>query len=118
MEKRRYFILLHLLFAFYSMLSIVSKIASGKPLFSVDFCALYGVVLLGMFVYAILWQQILKKLPIVTAYSNKAVTVAWGIVWGYIFFDEPITIRKVFGAMVIIVGVYLIVSSEKEMNIC
>ena len=70
-----------------------------------------------LFVYAIVWQQLLKKLPLVTAYANKAVTVIWGIVWGYFFFNEGITIYKLIGAVVIVIGVYLVVSSDGESNV-
>ena len=64
-----------------------------------------------IFLYAIFWQQIIKKLPLVTAYANKAVTVVWGIVWGILYFNEKITFMKIIGAIIIIIGVYIVVSS-------
>ena len=67
-----------------------------------------------LFAYAIAWQQVLKRLPLVTAYANKAVTVIWGLVLGATFFQEKITLQKVIGAFIIIFGVYLVVSEDGE----
>ncbi|WP_102380364.1 EamA family transporter [Raoultibacter timonensis] len=79
---------------------------------------LYGGVLAILGVYAIGWQQILKRMPLTSAFSNKAVTVVWGIVWGALFFSEPVTPLKVIGAVFIIAGVVLFshadVDEEKD----
>jgi drug/metabolite transporter (DMT)-like permease len=67
-----------------------------------------------MFFYAVMWQQILKRMKLVTAYANKSVTIIWGLVWGMLLFDEQITAFKVFGIFIIIGGVYLVVTGEEE----
>ena len=63
-------------------------------------------------VYALAWQQVIKRMPLTTAYANKAVTVVWGMVWGMILFGESITPQKVLGAAVIVAGVVLYAFSE------
>lgn len=88
--------------------------AAQQEFLSFKFFFFYGLVLLILFAYAIAWQQVLKKLPLVTAYANKAVTVIWGLVLGSVFFQEKITLQKVIGAFIIIFGVYLVVSEEGE----
>lgn len=98
---------LHLLLMVYSTSGILSKLAAGVDFLSVEFCFLYGGVLCLLGAYAIGWQQILKRLPLTTAFSNKAVTIVWGIVWGALFFCESITLPKVVGALLIISGVVL-----------
>ena len=98
---------LHLLLMVYSTSGILSKLAAGVDFLSFDFCILYGGVLCRVGFYAIGWQQILKKLPLTTAFSNKAVTIVWGIIWGALFFFEPITLPKAVGALLIIAGVIL-----------
>lgn len=98
---------LHLLLMAYSTSGILSKLAAGVDFLSFDFCILYGGVLCLLGFYAIGWQQILKKLPLTTAFSNKAVTIVWGIIWGALFFFEPITLPKAVGALLIIAGVVL-----------
>lgn len=88
---------------------------AGKSEFlSVRFFFFYGLVLLNLFVYAIVWQQVLKKLPLVTAFANKAVTVIWGMLWGMLIFKERITIWNVFGAVIIMIGIFLVVNADEE----
>lgn len=101
------FFWLHLLLMFYSFSSVCSKLASNQPFLSASFFLCYGCVFALLVLYAIGWQQIIKRLPLTTAFSNKAVTVVWGIIWGAVFFQEPITVKKVVGAALIIVGVVL-----------
>lgn len=98
---------LHMLLMVYSTSGILSKLAAGVDFLSIEFCLYYGGVLLLLGFYAIGWQQILKRLPLTTAFSNKAVTIVWGIIWGALFFFEPITLPKAVGALLIIAGVVL-----------
>lgn len=114
MKQFNYIFILHLVLAVYSVLGIASKFASKEPILSFKFMILYGVVILNLFFYAIVWQQLLKQIPLITAYANKAVTVVWGMIWGAVFFKEEITIQKGIGAAVIIVGVYLVVSNDNS----
>jgi len=107
-----YLFILHIVLAIYSFLGIFSKYAAGEKFLSPKFILYYGLVILGLFIYAVVWQQLLKKLPLITAYANKAVTVIWGIIWGRTFFTEPVTPKKITGAIIIIVGVYFVVSSD------
>lgn len=108
----KYYCLLHIVLLIFSLTSIASKLASGADFLSMKFILLYGAVIAGLFIYAICWQQVIKKLPLVTAYANKAVTIIWGLIFGYFLFDEKITISKVIGCIVVVVGVYFIVTAD------
>lgn len=103
---------LHILLLVYSASIVFSKLASGYSFLSVGFILCYGMMLLLLGMYAVFWQQIIKKLPLMTAYANKAVTVVWGIVWGVVLFDEKITWGKALGAALVIAGVMLYVSGD------
>ena len=96
---------LHLLLALYSVTNIFSKLASEQDFLSWQFVLYYGCVLLILAIYAVGWQQAIKRMPLTTAYANKAVTVVWGIVFGALFFGEAITIGKLAGAALIVAGV-------------
>ena len=109
-------IALNILLLFFSLSGVLSKVASGQPFLSVKFILCYGTLLFIMFVYAIGWQQIIKRLPLTTAYANRAVTVVWGIVWGLVFFGEKISAGKIAGAVIVILGVLLYVT-DKEGNL-
>lgn len=100
-------ILLHILLAVYSCSGILSKFAAKSDFFSFNFFLFYGGIIFLLGIYAIGWQQIIKRLPLTTAFANKAVTVVWGIIWGALFFKESITVGKVIGALLVIVGVVL-----------
>ena len=114
MKNIKIFLLLNILLAVYSLLGVFSKLASREQFLSFKFILFYGIVLVNLFLYAIFWQQIIKKLPLITAYANKAVTVIWGIFFGFLFFRESVTVQKVIGAAIIVTGIYLVVSSSEE----
>ena len=45
---------------------------------------------------------------------NQQCSLIWGILWGYLIFDEPVTLKKLAGAAVIISGVILIVTADAK----
>lgn len=116
-KKKSLFLLLHISLLFSSLSGVCSKLASGytDQIFSVGFVFWFGLVFVIMFGYAIVWQQVLKRMPLTVAYANKPVTLIWGIVWGRLIFGEKITWNMLAGACVIFLGIYL-VTSEKEEN--
>ena len=105
---------LHILLLAFSAISVLSKFAAQYDFLSWQFCLLYAGVLLLLGAYAIAWQQILRRLPLSTAFSNKAITVVWGIIWGAVFFAEGITIGKVIGAVLIIGGIVLFARADAD----
>ena len=113
MSKFKSFVILHIILALFSVSAVFSKLAAMEESLSFKWVIYYGAVLFIMFIYAIAWQQIIKQMPIVTAYANKAVTVIWGIIYGLIIFKEDITVPKIIGAVIIIAGVYLVVTGDE-----
>lgn len=105
---------LHVLLMVYSLGGILSKVASEKAWFTWSWLLLMGGIFFLLAFYAFGWQQIIKRLPLTTAFANKAITVVWGIVWGALFFDETITPGKLLGAALIIGGVVLFVKADRE----
>ncbi len=101
------FAFLHITLLIMSFSGVMSKSAAGEAFLSLRFCLFYGGMILILGVYAICWQQLIKRLPLSLAYANKAVTVIWGMVWGVMFFGEQITAKKLIGAAIVIVGVVL-----------
>ena len=105
---------LNILLMFFSLGGIFSKLASKQPFLSLKFILCYGALLFIMFVYAIGWQQIIKRLPLTMAYANRAVTIVWGIIWGLLFFNEKLNVGKIIGAVIVIAGVLLYVTESDE----
>lgn len=108
------FIGLHILLMFYSLTGICSKLAAGTKIFSIKFFLYYGSEVVLFSLYALFWQQIIKRLPLTAAFANKSVTVIWGIVWGALVFHEPLTRNKVLGAVLVVAGVILYSAAGKE----
>ena len=106
--------LLHLLLAIYSTSGIFSKLASNENFLSLRFILFYGFVIGLLGLYALGWQQIIKRMPLTTAYANKAVCTVWGTVWGVIFFDESISLWKIIGITMIVVGIVLFTADREE----
>lgn len=65
-----------------------------------------------LFVYAICWQQVIKTMSLTVAYSNRAVCVLWGILWGTLFFHEQITTKILIGAFIVMSGVVVVSTNE------
>ena len=114
MKKIKPFIILHLVLILLSVSGIISKLASGQQFLSLNFCLLYGTMILILGVYALLWQQILKHIPLTIAYANKAVTIIWGMLWGTLFFNETISVQNIIGAAIVLAGVILMVTGEDK----
>ena len=108
----RTYLLLHLILIVYSISGVFSKLASREHFMSFQFILFYGVVVLILGIYAIGWQQVIKHLPLTTAYANKAVCTVWGSVWGILFFQEEINIGKIAGIGLIVAGIILFAKEE------
>lgn len=109
-SKKSIYFLLHISLLFSSLSGVCSKMASRhtENIFSVSFIFWFGLVFVIMFGYALIWQQILKRMPLTVAYANRPVTLIWGIVWGSLIFGEKITWNMLLGAAVIFAGIYLV----------
>lgn len=112
-DKGKSLLLLHMLLMVYSTSGIFSKLAAKECFLSPLFCIYYSVILILLGIYAAGWQQIIKRLPLTTAFANKAVTVAWGMIWGRLLFHEQITVGKASGAGLVILGIILYAKGDE-----
>ena len=107
-------LLLNVAFCVYSLTSVVSKFAAKEEVLSFRWILLYGVMIMALMVYAVLWQCALARIDLIVAYSNKAIVVLWGVLWGAIIFHENLTWMKILGIVVIIAGIVVLSRGEKE----
>ena len=105
--------LLHILLFVNTFGGVCSKLAARQEPFSTLFFMFYGLMLLILFSYAIFWQQIIKKIPLSTAYLNKQDAILWGILWGVLIFKEQITGQMVLGAIVVMAGIVMVVRADE-----
>jgi len=101
----------------YSLVSMLCKIASGIMarwgLFSWQFILIFAGMILGLGIYAVLWQLVLKRVELTTAYANKGVTLLWGLVWSALLFHESIHWNNIVGVLVIILGIAMVTTDEQ-----
>lgn len=110
--KIKYFVLMHAALFLLSFSGVFAKLAAESEWYSAKWFLMYGIVFVVLGIYALAWQMILKGLPLTMAFSNKAITLFWGMVWGALIFGEHISLRMIIGAAIIFLGI-VIVSSEE-----
>ena len=105
-------IVLHVMLAIWSCTDVLSKYAAGEDFFSTGFFVMWAGVLVLMGVYALGWQQVIRHMPLATAFANKAITIVWGLFWGVALFGEAVTPGKIVGAVLVVAGIVLFVFSD------
>ncbi len=99
---------------FISTLSgVCAKFAASQSIFSFKFFLFYGLEIFILGVYAIIWQQVIKRLNLAVAYSFKATALIWTLVWGLFIFNETINATKIIGVAIVIIGI-IIVNIKKK----
>ncbi len=107
MDKTGKLIFLHGLLVLYSLGGVAGKKAAACVWGSHAFVGLCGIMLVLFVLYAVGWQRVLQHMPLTVAYAHRGITVFWGMVFGYVFFDEPITGGKIAGILLVICGLVL-----------
>ena len=110
----RVFLALHLLLLLFAFTTVLSKLAAGEEFLSLRFCLFFGGEFLLLGLYALGWQQILKRLPLTVAYTNKAVTLVWSMVFGALLFHEEVRPKQILGCALAVLGVVLFVRADAE----
>ena len=105
--------ILQIVIAIYTLSTVCAKFASGQEFMSFQFILYYGIEMMILGVYAIIWQQLLKKFDVSIAYANKAMGLLWSIVWAILIFNDTITIKNVIGVLIVIIGT-IIVNNDDE----
>ena len=91
----------------YACVTLFTKFASQQEFCSVAYClGLVGAIGV-MGVYAVCWQQILKRVELSTAYMFKGTSLIFIMLFAFLLFGEAITIMNIIGAAVIITGITL-----------
>ena len=107
--------MLHGTLLIYSVTSVFAKLAglqlgAGSWLPTLIFL---GLEMLALVIYSVLWQQVLRRMPLSFAYSNKGVCTLWTAVFGLVFFGESLTWGKALGILVVLIGVLLVVTDHE-----
>lgn len=106
-KKYLSYIVLILAIAIYSLVGVMTRCASMYPFLSWQYISFVvgAVGILG--VYALLWQQIIRRMAISTAYMFRGLGVVFTLLLCYFVFCETITINNIIGSVIIISGITL-----------
>ena len=107
-------LVLQIVIAIYTLSTVMAKQASGQPLFSVGFFGFYGAELLILGIYALLWQQMIKKFELSVAYTNRAMALLWSLIWAVVIFKDNITVKNVIGVALVIAGTIIVNGGRTE----
>ena len=108
----KWFLILHLSLIVNSTAGIASKMAGRQKFLSFGFCFWYGLVLVITFMFALVWQQVLKHMSLTFAFTNKPITVIYSLIWGATVFGENVSPKMVIGSLVILAGIIIGVSGN------
>ena len=98
----------------YSLSSVFSKLASAEVFLSFRYLFFTGMIVACLGVYAILWQQILKRTKLSSAFAFKGLTLVWNIALGYFLFKEGISVKNMIGAFVVLIGIFIVTIGGRE----
>ena len=107
----RDFAILQLVVLIYTSSTVISKIAaqsaeSGKGW---TFLLLYGAEIGVLGIYALCWQQVIKRVEL-------SVALLWSLLWAVLLFGEQITVKKLIGVGLVLAGTLIINGGKEQEN--
>ena len=108
MKKIKNIALLQGVIMVYTVSGVMSKEASASKGNWERFLFFFGMEFVVLGIYAVLWQQIIKRFSLSVAYANRSMAVVWSMVWAVVFFHDAITIKNLIGVLLIVLGTVII----------
>lgn len=116
MKNLRNYIQLHLNILLFSLTSVFSKLASIQynrhGLNGIMLYVFLFLMIANCGIYAIAWQQVIKKFSLSTAYANKSVYLLWSQIWAVIVFHEQLSAQNILGILIVLFGVWTVQKYE------
>ncbi len=114
MKKIRFrqILVLQLVVMIYTFSSIIAKMASGTEPFSLQFILFYGADVAVLGIYALLWQQMIKRFPLSVAYANRSMALCWSLLWSILIFGNEVTPQNLAGILLVIAGTWIVNSDD------
>jgi len=112
-SKSKIYAVLYINFVLLSLSSVFANIAGQHDFLTLVAITLYVLSFLLLILYAIVWQQVLKRIPLTIAFANRPVTILLGIIWGILLFSEEISIRNIIGIIIAFTGVVIVVKNSE-----
>ena len=110
--KIKNILLLQLAVVVYTFSGVMAKLASANKdnIWKMLLFLCGEVFILG--IYAIFWQQLMKRFELTVAYANRAIAILWSMLWAALFFQEQITWKNILGVLIVLAGI-MIMNTDK-----
>lgn len=89
----------------YASVSIATKFTSFQEFLSLKYFLGLAIVVAMLGIYAIIWQQVLKRIELTTAYMFKGTSLIFVLLFSALIFNETITVWNIVGASLIVGGI-------------
>ncbi len=95
----------------YACTYICMKMASPHTFLSGPYLLWILAAIGVMGIYAVLWQQVLARVPLSTAYMFKGTSLIFVLLLSALLFQEGLTWQNVLGSVIIVSGIILYAKS-------
>lgn len=95
----------------YACVGICTKKAAMCSMGSWPYLLWFGGAIVVIGTYAILWQQVLRRIELSTAYMFKGTTLIFTMLIAALLFGEAITGMNILGSILIVAGITLLARS-------
>lgn len=95
----------------YACVGICTKKAALQPPMSWWYWLWFAGAVAVIGIYALLWQQVLKRIELGTAYMFKGTSLIFTMLIAALLFGEAITVPNIIGSVIIIVGIVFLARS-------
>lgn len=116
LNKIKNIVILQCVVVIYTISSLMSKKASASEGDIVKFLFWFGMEFVILGIYAILWQQVIKRFELSVAYANRSMAVVWSMAWAVIFFHDTITVKNIIGVCLVVIGTIIVNTEEGVRN--
>lgn len=115
-KKIKNVLLLQGVVVIYTLSGIMSKNASANGDNFLKFLFFFGMEFVILGIYAVLWQQLIKRFELSVAYANRSMAVLWSMLWAVIFFHDKITAKNIAGVLLVTLGTVIINTDTKNVE--
>lgn len=116
MKRIKNIVCLQCVVVIYTISSLMSKKASASGGDVVRFLFWFGLEFVLLGIYAILWQQMIKRFELSTAYANRSMAVVWSMLWAVVFFHDTVTVKNIVGVCLVVIGTVIVNLDGEETN--
>lgn len=104
LKKNKYNLLAIIDYIIFALSNVFMKISSTYNGL-IDKFIWYAFSIICLMAFSLIWQILLKYLPLNKAYLFKGTTLLWGMLFGILIFNEQLTINMIIGILIVIFGI-------------